>query len=277
MVNRMMNVAETSMAVPKMPSSVMYMWPTSRSTSYPRCVEGREGQVEPLDPVAEPLRRGEEEEAEEEHERDVDRPEDLCRDHRLRGVEVEQRHPHRDGGQDGVGPALEVAGRALLLLDELLGLLPGPLVDDGERLAQRLARGHERRRRASGDERWRQARNQSIQWSAAGSRFARITSRSPWSPSSRKDRSLPRSSNRCGVPAATRKTISFISRSISWRSPGPDRPRYSRTAALGLETEVRAMSRSGSTTNSSVTGRSYIECCEVTENGSPSRSAIVVF
>ncbi len=33
MVKRMMKVAETSMAVPKMPSSVIYMWPTSRSTS----------------------------------------------------------------------------------------------------------------------------------------------------------------------------------------------------------------------------------------------------
>jgi hypothetical protein len=40
MVKRMMSVADTSTAVPKMPSSVMYMWPTMRPTSYPRCVHG---------------------------------------------------------------------------------------------------------------------------------------------------------------------------------------------------------------------------------------------
>lgn len=33
MVKRMMSVAETSTAVPKIPSSVMYMWPTRREMS----------------------------------------------------------------------------------------------------------------------------------------------------------------------------------------------------------------------------------------------------
>ena len=33
MVNRMISVEDTLIAVPKMPSSVMYMWPTRRGTS----------------------------------------------------------------------------------------------------------------------------------------------------------------------------------------------------------------------------------------------------
>src|SRR5919198_6170488 len=51
-------------------------------------------------------------------------------------------------------------------------------------------------------------------------------------------------------------------------------PKYSRTAALGLETAVSTMPRSESTAKSSVTGWSYIECCATTEKRPVSGSAI---
>ena len=47
MVNRIISVDDTSTAVPKMPSSVMYMWPTMRATSMPWCVHGG-GSCEPM-------------------------------------------------------------------------------------------------------------------------------------------------------------------------------------------------------------------------------------
>src|SRR5439155_14362772 len=56
--------------------------------------------------------------------------------------------------------------------------------------------------------------------------------------------------------------------------PGDVIPRYSRTAALGLDTDFRTMWQRPSSTNSSMTGWSYIECQEVTENGVRSWSAM---
>src|SRR4030042_6287797 len=40
MVKRMMKVEETSIGTPKIPSRVIYIWPTMRSISYPRSVQG---------------------------------------------------------------------------------------------------------------------------------------------------------------------------------------------------------------------------------------------
>jgi hypothetical protein len=50
-----------------------------------------------------------------------------------------------------------------------------------------------------------------------------------------------------------------MTRTIAWRSPAAVIPKYSRTAALGLETAWSTISPCGPTTNSSVTGSSYME------------------
>ena len=83
----------------------------------------------------------------EQHESDVDRPEDLRGDHGIGRVEVEQGHRHRDRGQGLIRPTLEVAGGALLLFDEFLGLAPSLFVDERVLLDQGLAGGHESVRR----------------------------------------------------------------------------------------------------------------------------------
>src|SRR5690242_16552385 len=60
-----------------------------------------------------------------------------------------------------------------------------------------------------------------------------------------------------------------MARTTAWRSPAAVIPKYSRTAALGLETASSTSAPPGPTTNSSATGWSYIECHEVTTNGPP--------
>src|SRR5262249_49872533 len=135
-------------------------------------------------------------------------------------------HRHQDLGLAG-----EAADCALLLLHQLLGLPLGLLAHDDVLQDGGLAggRGHDDGR-------------------------ARRTSRSPCSPSSRKDRSTPPGRRGWGVPVAMRKTISGMVRAMACRSPAEVMPKYSRTAALGLVTARSTMRPSASSTNSSVTG-----------------------
>ena len=92
--------------------------------------EKREPEVDPAEPVAEPLRDREQQEDEEQHEADVRIAQRRGRDHPVRGVQVEERHRDRDAVRNAPHAPAEAVGRTLLGLDELLGLLQALFGDD---------------------------------------------------------------------------------------------------------------------------------------------------
>jgi hypothetical protein len=111
----------------------------------------RERGADPVPPhhaVAKALRDRKDEKAQEQHERDVHRPERLRRHDRVRGVEVECRHRERRQANEAAEPAVQLVGCAFFLLDELLGALER-LGGDGVAWCCRLG-GHGRRRAAQG-------------------------------------------------------------------------------------------------------------------------------
>jgi hypothetical protein len=73
------------------------------------------------DAVLEAPRQRKDEEGEEQHRGDVDRPQVLGADDGIGGVQVEQRGGHRDGSDERGEPAREPVLHALLALDHLLG------------------------------------------------------------------------------------------------------------------------------------------------------------
>ncbi len=94
----------------------------------------RERPVPCHDAMAEAPRYGEHHEAQEQHEGDVHGAQDLRRHDGVGGVQVEQRHGHRDDGHEGAEPAGQAVGGAFLLLDVFLGLAQRLVVDDGGRV-----------------------------------------------------------------------------------------------------------------------------------------------
>ena len=91
--------------------------------------------VPPADAVAKARRHRKQQEAQHQHEGDVGVAQRLRRDDRKiaerpgagdRRIEVEQRHRHRDRGRRAAGQAGQPVDRALLGLDEFLGLASAP-------------------------------------------------------------------------------------------------------------------------------------------------------
>ena len=106
--------------------------------------------VTPADAVAEPRREREQEEAQDQHEGVVRVAQRLGRDDREigerpgagdRGIEVEQRHRHRDRGHQRAGPTGEPVDHALLGLDEGLSLPQLRLGNSGRRSRHGRFRG----------------------------------------------------------------------------------------------------------------------------------------
>src|SRR5262249_57809780 len=81
---------------------------------------------------------------EEEQDREVVGGEDVGGDDGVGGIEVVQRHRDRHHRHEDLGSSREAADRAFFLLDELLGLLPGLLVDDDVLRDRRLGGGRGR-------------------------------------------------------------------------------------------------------------------------------------
>jgi hypothetical protein len=78
--------------------------------------------VPPHHAVAEPLADWKQQERQEQHHRDVDRPKDLRRDDGIGAVQVEHRHAHRRQRDEDGEPAAEAICRALFFLDVQLRL-----------------------------------------------------------------------------------------------------------------------------------------------------------
>ena len=93
--------------------------------------------VPPHDAVAKAPRDRKDQEAQEEDEGDVDRPQHLRRHDRVGAVEMERRHHEGDEANEAAEPALQLVGRAFFFLDVLLGTQQRLCADDG-----RLGRGH---------------------------------------------------------------------------------------------------------------------------------------
>jgi hypothetical protein len=83
----------------------------------------RQQVVPPADAVAEPPGHGKHQEAERQHHADVRRPQHVRRHDLVGGIEVEQRHRHRERGDGQADPAREAVERTLLRLDVALQLL----------------------------------------------------------------------------------------------------------------------------------------------------------
>ena len=94
--------------------------------------------------MAEALRHRKDQEAQEQHERDMDRAQVLGAHDRVRGVEVKYRHHDRDQRDERRDPAGQLVLHALLALDHLLGArerllahLRGRLMQAGDFFAHR--------------------------------------------------------------------------------------------------------------------------------------------